>query len=183
MTDRTTDAKTDQAALMGVTLAAFLTIFLPEGPWGWFGTIVGVTLGLALLGYYRPIWSPVLLDVISKALALATVGALCFSVAIAFFVQEEWVRAQSQEDCEREVVNRFPIIWDERRIDGSTLGRTTSEFQHEQIENCLGDATSAQLPWVWLWTAVAIFIAYLSIWVFISWHKGKDFDWRHGRWY
>ena len=172
-----TDARTDQAALMGVTLAAFLTIFLPEGPWGWMGTIVGVTLGLLLVGYYRPIWSRTLLDALSKALALATVGALCFSIAIAFFFQEEWVRPNIKKSCVAEINLQFPT--------GATeLPRPTKEFKRVQVENCLGDETSVRLPWIWLGAGLVIFVAYLVFWAIISQRKEATFDWhwRRLRW-
>jgi len=47
--------RSDEAALMGVALAAIVTLVLAPGPFGWLSSVVGLTL-LLILAAYDPIW-------------------------------------------------------------------------------------------------------------------------------
>ena len=47
------DARADQAALLGASLAVVLTQFFGAGAWGWWSTGIGVTLLLIVLSYVR----------------------------------------------------------------------------------------------------------------------------------
>jgi uncharacterized membrane protein len=75
--------RTDQAALVGVALAGALATTLSPGLYGWFSTVVGVTLLLVLLAYYRPT-SPYS---VRKSAALGAVSGICVILALGWLIQ------------------------------------------------------------------------------------------------
>lgn len=56
-TDRERNAnssdRSDQAALMGLVLVAFVALLLGEGRWDWLSMVLGLTLGCIVGGYYQ----------------------------------------------------------------------------------------------------------------------------------
>jgi hypothetical protein len=71
---------------MGAGLAATVTLVLGEGAYSLFSTIVGVSLILVLIGYYRPVWEPQKRwrHTLRRAVALGAVTGLCASVTMAY---------------------------------------------------------------------------------------------------
>ena len=161
------EEKVDQAALFGVTLAAFLTLFVSEGAWNTINTLVGATLLSVLLGYYRPVWPSTRLDAWTKASTLALVVGLCASLAGAQSFQDRVIRGDWTSRCWEEVRREAPAVAD--RVEGDTssppaVPRVTPAWQEELVENCLGNETSKQLWKIWLTTAVLTACAYMLGW-------------------
>lgn len=79
MTDNVTSTTSGQAALIGVALAAIVTLFVAPGNWGWLTTIVGLTLLLILWAYDdvgdQEKWR--------EHLAFSAVYGLCLLIALA----------------------------------------------------------------------------------------------------
>jgi hypothetical protein len=83
------DARADQAALLGASLAVVLTQFFGPGSWGWWSTGIGLTLLLIVLGYVRISRDPQLgwRRRIGRLLGFAAVIGLCSTVAFAYALQ------------------------------------------------------------------------------------------------
>jgi hypothetical protein len=83
------DARADQAALLGASLAVVLTQFFGAGSWGWWSTSIGLTLLLVVLGYFRISRDPGLdwPRRVLRLLGFAAVIGLCSTVALAYGLQ------------------------------------------------------------------------------------------------
>jgi uncharacterized protein len=154
----------DPAALLGVVLAAVLTLFLPEGAWGPFAAIVGAGLSLILLAYYRPdlneyrLWT-----VILQALAAASIGGLCLMILAAWPIQELRYSRLGLEGgyCYEYAKGFFPTIYDSP---APGIAPVTQAVQNEANDNCVGEETSKRLGWVWATIALVIFYIYIVAW-------------------
>jgi hypothetical protein len=144
--------RVDQAALMGAALAAILAIFVPEGSWDGWGVVVGVTLSFVIAGYYRIPSSPPLgwRDALTRAGAVASVAALCLSIALAYPLQRATV---SRNACKREVSRDYPSLAADRpdRFD-------------ELADNCVGGKAGDKLQPLWLGIALEILLFHLVMW-------------------
>jgi hypothetical protein len=147
--------RVDQAALMGAALAAILAIFLPAGKWDRWGSVVGITLSFVVAGYYRIPPSPPspdgLLggwwDALTRAGAVATVAALCLSIALAYPLQQ---RSVSEIKCRYETLRDYPGLAADR------LDELTS--------NCIGYKAGQKLQPIWFGFAVVIVIVHVFKW-------------------
>jgi hypothetical protein len=83
------DARADQAALLGASLAVVLTQFFGAGAWGWWSTAIGVTLLLIVLSYVRISRDQQLGKGrrYGRLVGFAAVVGLCSTVAVAHGVQ------------------------------------------------------------------------------------------------
>jgi uncharacterized protein (UPF0333 family) len=141
---------------MGAALAAILAIFIPEGSWDWWGTVVGITLSFVIAGYYRIPSSPPRglwggkWDAFTRAGAVATVGALCLSIALAYPLQSTFVNEEAERKCRSEAEN-------------ANRGVATHLID-DLADICVGDKAGQILQPVWAILAVVILIVHLVMW-------------------
>ena len=141
----------DQVALVGAALAAFVALIVGEGAFGAISTILGLTLALILGAYYRVReWPTTWWDAVLKAAALASVAALSVILTVAFWLQEA-------------VVRHLRVTVDHRKVtvqdwcSGEVINRHTRD-----VETCIGGQTADHfLWWIWLIAALLVFIVAL----------------------
>jgi peptidoglycan/LPS O-acetylase OafA/YrhL len=81
-------ASTDQAALLGVGLAATISISASDGPWELIESCIGAALLLLIQAFYRPDQRSSGREIKIEAVAAAGVKALCICLILAFFIQQ-----------------------------------------------------------------------------------------------
>lgn len=108
---------TDQAALVGSTLAVVIAVTQGTGGWGPFNTVIGVALLLVLLGYYRRV--PDDRAMLKRALAFASAIGLCLCMMLAWPLQDllvgglGWFRHSCgvDADCQAGKINDDVLSW------------------------------------------------------------------------
>lgn len=138
----------DQAALMGAGLAATVTLVLGEGAYSLFSTIVGVSLIVVLIGYYRPVWEPQKRwrHTLRRAVAHGAVTGLCASVTMAYPLQQ-WLE--------------------------ETPGACSLVPPPERAE-CLAEAiTTDWIAVTWLVSGQAVTLVYIGCWVQVLSSEGN----------
>lgn len=117
-------SKSDQTALLGVVLAAALTVFVVPGAWGWISCCLGVTLLLIIVAYdceEDKSWL--------HLLAFSAVFGMCFLLATGVFL--EW--ALKVAGCHAPPQKSYSIV-----IEGHKYDAVSSE-----TESRLGEAGTA----------------------------------------
>ena len=133
----------DQAALIGVALAAVLALTLDQGEWDWFDVAVGLALAGALAGFYQlpKRISPSALGEITAHAAI--LGLTVLMVASWLF---EWWSDREQWSHECAGLADFPP------------GGTYQQWQVGQAaQNCRGDFLFDWMAWRWIIAAAVIF--------------------------
>jgi SAM-dependent methyltransferase len=178
------DARADQAALLGASLAVVLTQFFGAGAWGWWSTGVGLTLLLIVLAYFRISSGPKLgWRRVGRLLGFAAVIGLCSTVALAYAVQSIQ-RARAVSGTNERTVKQFcdnvgaaagAKAFDEtnkafksfeegktnKTIPGTNnrddVADDARQAAHKQAaDNCLGQYGSTHLEWVGLGAALLV---------------------------
>ncbi len=122
----------DQAALMGVALAAFIALAVGAGEWTVLSTALGLTLALVLVAYVH-IPTGDLRAKLLRLLAISAVGGLDVCLILAYPLQEWLVRPRVVADCKK--LSRLPT----------------------EVATCVGSASAAGLTVLWLVAGVIIF--------------------------
>src|SRR5215467_14015523 len=122
----------EQAALMGSALAAFIALAVGVGGWTPLSSALGLTLALVLVAYVH-IPTGSLRERLLRLLAIAAVVALDVCLALAYPLQEWFVRRRVIADCRK-------------------LSRLPSE-----VATCVGSATTPGLTVLWLIGGAVIF--------------------------
>jgi amino acid transporter len=142
---------TDQAALIGAAVAAFVALIAAEGAFGAISTILGLTLAAILIAYYRVRdWPENWWDAAFKAAAVATVAALGVILIVAYPVQEAFVR-HSHLVVDHKTLTT--IAWCQTQV---------KSLSARDVETCIGGQTAVRFLW-WMWALAAAIIFFVAL--------------------
>jgi len=122
----------DQAALIGVALAAFIALAMGVGQWTLLSTALGLTLAIVMIAYIH-IPTGSMRSRLLRLLAVSAVGALDVCLTLAYPLQEWLVRPRVAADCR--ILSRVPT----------------------EMAACVGSASAPALMILWLLGGAAIF--------------------------
>jgi hypothetical protein len=175
--------RTDQAALMGTTLAAVLALVLAPGAWDLPSTMFGLALLCVLQGYYRiskpPSGSSPSVDFARdkreahrRAYALAAVAGLCAALALAYPMQlstrlpgvDTFIRRGCSVQVRPEVSAAFLDTYNAQWAPTSAR-YIAKEREKDLIEECVASRiTRYGVPVVWLITVLVVPRCYMRRW-------------------
>jgi hypothetical protein len=144
-----------QAGVIGIGLAAVLTIALAQGSWQWFATFIGVTLLAVILAFYRrPAWTPGIRSAYMRSLvAYALVVGLCVAIALAPMLQRwTWLfpmpgsRSGCQELGRYEAMRSRAALANLAGRDGVAPAYAQEVQSRRAVADCLADTTTRWLP-------------------------------------
>ncbi len=152
--------QTDQAAVLGASLTAVLSLTLGEGPWVALSTVIGASLLLLLAGFY----TPPKLDESRRKLELGAVSAiagLACALALAWPLQEfvvaeelvpNWNPAQ---DCRRDLGLSQPP---DQPAQSTVQDQEQAAIDEYEFATCLADQTTTNVvPCAAIISGVAIY--------------------------
>src|SRR5215472_2515453 len=122
----------DQAALIGVALAAFIALAMGVGQWTLLSTALGLTLAIVMIAYIH-IPTGSMRSRLLRLLAVSAVGALDVCLTLAYPLQEWLVRPRVAADCR-------------------SVSRLSSD-----VATCVGSAAAPGLTLLWLLGGAVIF--------------------------
>lgn len=142
---------TEQVALIGAAVAAFVALIAAEGAFGAITTILGVTLAAILIAYYRVRdWPENWWDAAFKAAAVAAVAALSVILIVAYPVQEAFVRHSHLMVNHKTLTT---IAWCQTEVKNLSV---------RDIETCIGSQTAVRFLW-WIWILAAVIIFFVAL--------------------
>lgn len=141
---------------MGTALAAIMASVLSPGKYGWLSTAFGVILICILAAHYRPEPAETFRQAMARAAAFGAVGALCFSLAAAWPIQDLASPRLVEASCIQHATADIPdVTWNRLPPD-----------RVDVFEDCVGNVTTGRLEGVWL---IATLV--LTVFALLKWHR------------
>ncbi|MEW2083244.1 hypothetical protein [Streptomyces sp. NPDC005283] len=149
------DGSAGQAGVIGMGLAAVLTIAFAQGSWQWFATFIGVTLLAVIFAFHRrPAWTPDIRSAYMRGLvAYSLIVGLCVAIALAPMLQRwAWLFPMSGTRSECAEMGRYEAIRSGAAPanltgrDGAVLAHAQEAQSRKAVADCLAATTTLWLP-------------------------------------
>jgi hypothetical protein len=102
----------DEAAVLGATLAAAISISVAEGPWEPIESVIGLVLIVVILAYMEPHKSRGSQGSAPRRSAVAAVLGLCLSLALAWPLEQLFGNTDPRAPVEETLwPGALPIVW------------------------------------------------------------------------
>lgn len=151
--------------VIGIGLAAVLTVALAQGSWQWFATFIGVTLLAVMLAFQRRAeWTPDMRSAYMRGLiAYALVVGLCVAIALAPLLQRRaWLFPMPGTRRQCALKGRYEALHVKAALgnlvgsDGAALAFTQEVQARKAVAECLAATTTLWLPLYGLGAAVLV---------------------------
>ncbi|WP_328401082.1 hypothetical protein OHS70_26090 [Streptomyces sp. NBC_00390] len=154
-----------QPGVIGIGLAAVLTVALAQGSWQWFATYIGLTLLALIFCFYRlPAWTPGLRSAyVANLAAYSLVVGLCVAITLAPMLQRwAWLFPMpgTRRGCHE--LGRYESVRVEESL-ANLAGRERPVLAYAQdihrrtaVADCLAATTTLWLPVYALGVAVLV---------------------------